>query len=193
MRLRILICGFLFINFGIFNAFAQNIAKGDTKKPFAPKLPNINSEKTPEQIEYEKIFKNLTPEQKTKFDQINREFFKRSMEAVNSLNHEVNRIAKISNILSIVNRIFPSHTQQNANSTPYNEISNKVFQEYSKLPTNKQKLIKIEIIKFRKTYNKNETERASQMKAIFKKNFSIFKVVEDLSKIEADEKTISQN
>ncbi len=193
MRLRILICGFLFINFGIFNAFAQNIAKGDTKKPVAPKLPNINSEKTPEQIEYEKIFKNLTPEQKTKFDQINREFFKRSMEAVNSLNHEVNRIAKISNILSIVNRIFPSHTQQNANSTPYNEISNKVFQEYSKLPTNKQKLIKIEIIKFRKTYNKNETERASQMKAIFKKNFSIFKVVEDLSKIEADEKTISQN
>lgn len=193
MRLRILICGFLFINFGIFNAFAQNIAKGDTKKPAAPKLPKINSEKTPEQIEYEKIFKNLTPEQKTKFDQINREFFKRSMEAVNSLNHEVNRIAKISNILSIVNRIFPSHTQQNANSTPYNEISNKVFQEYSKLPTNKQKLIKIEIIKFRKTYNKNETERASQMKAIFKKNFSIFKVVEDLSKIEADEKTISQN
>lgn len=193
MRLRILICGFLFINFGIFNAFAQNIAKGDTKKPVAPKLPNINSEKTPEQIEYEKIFKNLTPEQKTKFDQINREFFKRSMEAVNSLNHEVNRIAKISNILSIVNRIFPSHTQQNANSTPYNEISNKVFQEYSKLPTNKQKLIKIEIIKFRKTYNKNETERASQMKAIFKKNFSIFKVAEDLSKIEADEKTISQN
>ncbi len=193
MRLRILICGFLFINFGIFNAFAQNIAKGDTKKPVAPKLPNINSEKTPEQIEYEKIFKNLTPEQKTKFDQINREFFKRSMEAVNSLNHEVNRIAKISNILSIVNRIFPSHTQQNANSTPYNEISNKVFLEYSKLPTNKQKLIKIEIIKFRKTYNKNETERASQMKAIFKKNFSIFKVAEDLSKIEADEKTISQN
>lgn len=193
MKSRILLIGFLFLNLGIFNATAQNNSKPAPKSQTAPKLPVSTSEKPPEQIEYEKAFKSLNSAQKSKFDQVNRDFFKKMMDAVNDLNSQANRIGKISSPLAIINRIFPSHNQQNANSTPYNENSNKIFQQYSKLTPNQQRLIKLEIIKFRKISNQNEQDRATKMKAIFKKDFIIFKASESAGKIEEDEKLLSVN
>jgi len=193
MKSRIFLSTFLLLNLGIFNAIAQNNPKPAPKSPTAPKLPVSTSEKPPEQIEYEKAFKSLSSAQKSKFDQVNRDFFKKMMDSVNNLNNEANRIGKITSPLAIINRIFPNHNQQNANSTPYNETANKVFQQYSKLAPNQQRLIKLEIIKFRKASNQNEQDRASKMKAIFKKDFIIFKPTESLSKIEEDEKSISVN
>ena len=193
MKSRILFSAFLFLNLGIFNAIAQNNSKQAPKTQAAPKLPVSTSEKPPEQIEYEKAFKSLSSAKKSKFDQANRDFFKKMMDAVNNLNNEANRIGKISSPLAIINRIFPSHNQQNANSTPYNENSNKTFQQYSKLAPNQQRLIKLEIIKFRKANNQNEQDRSAKMKAIFKKDFIIFKPTESLSKIEEDEKLLSVN
>lgn len=203
MKLRILFNIFLFLNLGIHNASAQNntspVPAKKTSVPAnpapipAPKLPVSNVVKSPEQIEYEKAFKSLSSAQKSKFDQVNRDFFKNMMDAINILNNEANRIGKINQPLAIINRLFPAMTQKNANSTPYNESANKINEQFLKLSTNQQKLIKIEIIKFRRSANKNEISRAAKMKEIFKKDFEIFKVTESVAKIDADEKSISGN
>lgn len=187
---RILFNIFLFLNLAIFNANAQS----NTAKPaIAPKLPISKVEKSAEQLEYERIFKSLNSAQKSKFDQVNRDFFKNMMDAINILNNEANRIGKINQPLVIINRLFPAMTQQNANSTPYNENANKIYEQFSKLSANQQRLIKIEIIRFRRSANKNEITRAAKMKEIFKKDYSIFKVTEVVAKIDADEKAISGN
>jgi len=194
MKLKILFNIFLFLNLGIHNASAQNNASSaPAKQATAPKLPVSNATRPPEQIEYEKAFKSLSSAQKSKFDQINRDFFKNMMDAVNILNNEAERIGKINQPLAIINRIFPALTQQNSNSTPYDENTNKIYQKYLKLSSNEQKLLKIEVIKFRKAANKNEIARKAKMKEIFKKDFLVFTATESIAKIEADEKTIPSN
>ncbi|MFM6972707.1 MAG: hypothetical protein ACKO6C_07630 [Alphaproteobacteria bacterium] len=194
MKLKILFNIFLFLNLGIHNASAQNNASpAPAKQATAPKLPVSNAARPPEQIEYEKAFKSLSSAQKSKFDQINRDFFKNMMDAVNILNNEAERIGKINQPLAIINRIFPALTQQNSNSTPYDENTNKIYQKYLKLSSNEQKLLKIEVIKFRKAANKNEIARKAKMKEIFKKDFLVFTTTESIAKIEADEKTIPSN
>jgi len=193
MKIKNFFCILILASLSLGNAYSQNAVTPKKQPVASPKLPTPKVEKTAEQLEYEEKFKALTPAQKSKFDEVNREYFKKMMESVNSLNNEANRIAKINSPLAIINRIFPALTQQNANSTPFNEATNKIYDQYLKLDANKKRLIKIELVKFRKIANKNEVDRAVKMKEIFRKDYFLFKPSEDVNKILEDEKALGNN
>jgi len=192
MNIKIIFYILTLVNVGLTNANSQNNISSQ-KYPTSQQISNSKVEKSKEQIEYEEKFKRLTPAQKSKFDEINRGYFKKTMYAVKSLNNEVSRISEIDMPLAIIDKIFPSMIQKNTDATQNNEISNKIYSKYLKLSSHKKKLIKIEFIKYRMIINKNETERASKMKEIFKKNYSIFRQFEDLKTIMEDEKTIDSD
>lgn len=144
-----------------------------------------------EQNDFQNILKNLKPAQQKKFQEINQAFGLKIVEYSKTLNEEITKISKIQNLMTITTFIFKGKLDENparSSSKAQQDFYQKQIAEYQKLPQDKKILIKKEIMKFRKNINGLEKKRRQEFRALFSKDFNIFRERESDEEIKNDEK-----
>lgn len=177
------------------------IQAGSNVRAVAP-MPTANAPKlTPqekvmleknlaEQKEFENAIKNLKPAQQKKFQEINQAFGLKMVEYNKTLTEEITKISKIQNLTAIHSYVFKGKLDENptrSSSKAQQDFYQKQITEYQKLPQDKKILIKKEIMKFRKNINSLEKKRRQEFRALFSKDFNIFRERESEEEIKNDE------
>lgn len=179
-------------------SIAQNVAPKNQAKAGATatapnaSAPGISPEELKKRVEETKQFdeavKNLSPENKQKFNKINADFSEKMLKLYTKLEQEVSKVSSLKNIMNLQDHIF-SKKSTNGRTMPESmkKSYNAQISEFNKLDKDKKKAIKAEIIKFRKELLALQKERRQQTKELFGKEYSHFNETEKQEEIAKDE------